>query len=82
MTRVTVASVDSERRIDFYRSQRVEALADDLVDVRCHREVAFHHHAEVSDGLQRFHVDITDMERTVVYLMNVSRGRASQDLCL
>ena len=62
---MTIASVDIELRI-FDLLQRVEALADNLVEERCHRKVAFYHHDEVSDGEQRFHVNIIDVERTVI----------------
>ena len=57
-------------------------MTGDLVDLRCYREVAFHHHIEVSDGWRRFHIDIADVEGTVLYLVDASRGSASQELCL
>ena len=76
---MTVASVDSKRQIDFIFSQRE---ADEVVDLRCHREVTFHHHAVVSDGERRFHVDIAYVERTIVYLVAMSQGSIPHKLCL
>ena len=66
----------------FYLSQRIHALTEDLVDVRWHREVTFHHHAEVSDGERLFQVDFADVERTVVYLVDAFRGSTLHELCL
>ena len=74
---MTVTSVNSERGIDF-----LELVSDNLIDVRCHRYVALHNYAEVSDVLRRFHVDIADEERTVIYLVYVLRGSVLQELCL
>ena len=81
VTRVTVASVDSERRIYLIFRNELKHWSMILLTCAVIRD-RIHHHAEIFDGLQWFHVNITDMERTVVYLMNESQGSAPQELCL